>query len=208
MELNTETYARITAAADQLYTQADRATFPTVDAVRKLAKVNMNDASVGMKEWRRAQTNPVARVVVAVPEAVTQANAQAVAALWQAAMDTASAALRAAQAGWEAERAEGDAIAAQLGDAYEAQAAELDAVQRAALAQVEAISDQLATLQARTSGDQARLDAALAERNQAREEAAELRGELRGMVTQRQEFMDSLTASRSPSPATVAKPKK
>ena len=58
MELTKDTRDRIFAAADSLYEQAGRAAFPTVDAVRKTAKVNMNDASAGMKEWRRAQTCP------------------------------------------------------------------------------------------------------------------------------------------------------
>lgn len=56
MELTKETRDRIFAAADELFEQNGRDGFPTVDAVRKAARVNMNDASSGMKEWRRAQT--------------------------------------------------------------------------------------------------------------------------------------------------------
>ena len=55
MELTKETRDRIYAAADALFEQNGRDAFPTVDAVRKAARVNMNDASSGMKEWRRAQ---------------------------------------------------------------------------------------------------------------------------------------------------------
>jgi len=129
MELSKETRDRIFAAADELFEQNGRDGFPTVDAVRKAARVNMNDASSGMKEWRRAQTAQAAPVAVQVPEAVQAAGGQAVAVLWQQAQELANESLRAAQAGWEGERAELDAMRAELANAYESQAAELDAAQ-------------------------------------------------------------------------------
>jgi len=55
METTKEKRDRIFAAADMLFEQAGRASFPTVDAVRRAAKAGMNDASVVMKEWRRLQ---------------------------------------------------------------------------------------------------------------------------------------------------------
>ena len=82
MELTKETRDRIYAAADALFEQNGRDAFPTVDAVRKAARVNMNDASSGMKEWRRAQTAQAAPVAVRVPEAVSAAGGPAVAGLW------------------------------------------------------------------------------------------------------------------------------
>ena len=130
MELNKDIRDRILAAADALYDQAGRASFPTVDSVRKVAKVNMNDAATTMKEWRRAQTAQAAPVAITVPEAVHQLHSQALAALWQSAQNTANESLRTAQAGWEAERAEAETINKQLGDAYDAQAVELDAANR------------------------------------------------------------------------------
>jgi colicin import membrane protein len=130
MELNKDIRDRILAAADALYDQAGRASFPTVDSVRKVAKVNMNDAAATMKEWRRAQTAQAAPVAITVPEGVHQLHSQALAALWQSAQNTANESLRAAQAGWEAERAEAETINKQLGDAYDAQAVELDAANR------------------------------------------------------------------------------
>ena len=130
MELNKDIRDRILSAADALYEQAGRTSFPTVDSVRKLAKVNMNDAAAIMKEWRRAQTAQAAPVAITVPEAVHQLHSQALAALWQSAQNTANESLRAAQAGWEAERAEADTINKQLGDAYDAQGVELEAANR------------------------------------------------------------------------------
>lgn len=126
MELAKETRERIFAAADSLYEQAGRATFPTVDAVRKTARVNMNDASSGMKDWRRAQTAQAAPVAVNVPVAVQQASSAALAALWQEAQELANESLRAAQAGWEAERVEVDTLTKQMADAYEVVAVELE----------------------------------------------------------------------------------
>jgi len=129
MELAKETRDRIFAAADLLYEQADRAAFPTVDAVRKTAKVNMNDASAGMKEWRRAQTAQAAPVAVQVPDVVRQANSIALSSLWQEAQELANESLRAAQSAWDTERLEADTLNKQMADAYEVQALELEAVQ-------------------------------------------------------------------------------
>lgn len=129
MELAKETRDRIFTAADLLYDQADRAAFPTVDAVRKTAKVNMNDASAGMKEWRRAQTAQAAPVAVQVPEVVRQASSIALSSLWQEAQELANESLRAAQSAWDAERLEADTLNKQMADAYEIQALELEAVQ-------------------------------------------------------------------------------
>ena len=136
MDLNKDTRDRIFTAADSLYEQAGRGSFPTVDAVRKASKVNMNDAATAMKQWRRAQTAQAAPVAITVPDAVHQLHSQALAALWQSAQDTANESLRAAQAGWEAERAEAETLNKQLGDAYDAQATELETACR----QVEELS--------------------------------------------------------------------
>jgi chromosome segregation ATPase len=133
MELAKDTRERIFAAANSLYEQAGRAgNFPTVDAVRKLAKVNMNDASVGMKEWRRTQTAQAAPVAVQVPEAIQQASGIALAALWHEAQELANESLRAAQAGWDAERTEAETLNKQMADAYESLVVDLEASQAAA----------------------------------------------------------------------------
>lgn len=128
MEITKEARDRIFAAADQLYEQAGRESFPTVDAVRKQARVNMNDASVGMKEWRRAQTAQAAPIAVRVPEAVQQAGDLAVATMWQHAQELANESLRAAQAGWDAERALIESVSEQTSQAFDEQAQELEGV--------------------------------------------------------------------------------
>ena len=119
---------RVISAAMALFEQSGRMTMPTVDAVRRVARVDMNAASSVMKEWRRAQTAQATPVVVAVPEAVQQASSAAVAAIWQQAQELASESLRGAQAAWDAERGELDAMRQELAEAFELQAGELDAM--------------------------------------------------------------------------------
>ena len=99
---------RVIQAAQELYEQNGRESMPTVDAVRRLARVDMNAASAVMREWRRAQTAQAAPVAVTVPEVVTQAHGAALVALWQTAQELANESLRVAQAAWEAEAGELD----------------------------------------------------------------------------------------------------
>ncbi|MBD1478224.1 KfrA protein [Xanthomonas citri pv. citri] len=171
---------RILAAADALYEQAGREVFPTVDAVRKAAKANMNEASTVMKEWRRTQARP-ASVAVQVPEPVQQAAGLAVVAIWQAAQEVANDALRAAQAGWEAERQEVEALSQQMADAYEAQALELEAAQ-ARIAELDAALQQAVTAAATHQAALDQVRTALVDLQQrastAEARASELRTEL------------------------------
>ena len=122
----TDVRERVIAAANELYQQSNRERFPTVDAVRRQSRADMNTVSMLMKEWRQAQTTQAVAVAVAVPEAVQQASSSALAAIWQQATELANQSLRSAQAGWEAERQEMDEMRAELSAGYEAQVAELD----------------------------------------------------------------------------------
>ena len=179
MELATDTLERIFAAADTLYDRAGRAGFPTVDAVHKTARVNMNDASTGMKQWRHAQITQAVPVAVQVPEGVQQANAVALAALWRAAQELATESLRAAQTGWDAERAEFDTLNKQMADAYEAQAIELEAAKTAIV--------QLQTDVGHAAAEKVRLDGVLdnARRELAAAKAAAERFESRAIEIER-----------------------
>ena len=64
VDTNSENRERILSAAQQLFEQSGRKELPTVDAVRKLSKTNMNDASAVMKEWRRLQIVSASAAVV------------------------------------------------------------------------------------------------------------------------------------------------
>jgi chromosome segregation ATPase len=119
---------RIVSAANALYEQAGRETFPTVDQVRRAARVDMNAASAVMREWRRQQTAQAAPVAVTIPEVVQSAHNQALAALWMQAQELANESLRTAQTAWETERGELDAMRQE-----KAQASELEEVQGRAI---------------------------------------------------------------------------
>lgn len=124
----TDVRERVITAANELYQQAGRERFPTVDAVRRLSRADMNTVSMLMKEWRQAQTTQAVAVAVSVPEAVHQAHAAALVAMWQQATELANQSLRSAQAGWEAERQDFDDMRAELSGSFEAQAAELESI--------------------------------------------------------------------------------
>ena len=217
MEINEDTRNRIIAAANQLFEQAGRASFPTVDAVRRTARANMNDASAVMKDWRRMQT-ATATAVVAVPDRVQQASQAALATLWAVAQDLANEALIASQAAWDAERAEAEKLRVELSGAFETQAAELDTLQgrfadleaaaAAAEKRVGELRDQLAAMTERASAAEVRAteferraadlktdcDQALVDAGQARDEAARLRGRNEAMQAHQAELMRAITA--------------
>lgn len=131
MDINPEILKRIFAAATQLYDAANRATVPTVSAVRRLAKTSMNDTSEAMKAWRAEQINLTIPTTVSIPEALRHINENALVALWSAAQEQADSALRAAQAGWQAERIAAEAERAQIITDFDEQAEELTAARRA-----------------------------------------------------------------------------
>ncbi|KFI17754.1 hypothetical protein IB75_18510, partial (plasmid) [Nitrosococcus oceani C-27] len=156
-----EVRERITSTADELYEQANREAFPTVDQVRRVARADMNTTSAVMREWRRQQTVQVAPVAVTVPETISQANATALATLWQEAQKLANESLQAAQSSWEAEQAELDAMRAELADAYETQATELDQVKAQAAAATQLHQEQTAQAAAELAAVQEELTQAV-----------------------------------------------
>lgn len=173
----TDVRERVIQAAQELYEQNGRESMPTVDAVRRLARVDMNAASAVMREWRRAQTAQAAPVAVTVPEVVTQAHGAALVALWQTAQELANESLRVAQAAWETERAEADHDRQELADAYERQAAELEEVRAAAERSARLHQEQQDTQAQTLAAVRAELATAAtrAERAEARAQEIELR---------------------------------
>lgn len=146
MELNPEIRERVIAAANALYEQGGRVDFPRVDDVRRMAKVNMNDASIVMKDWRRQQTATPSTAPIAVPDRLRLAHETALAQTWAEAQDIANQALHAAQAAWDLERAEADAVRAELSAAFDGQGVELETVRGSVL-----------TLEAQTTASATRL---------------------------------------------------
>lgn len=130
---------RIINAANKLYEEAGREAFPSVDSVRREARVDMNSASFVMREWRKAQTAAPVAVTVAVPDALSKASTELLAGVWTQAQALANESLKLAESAWASERAEYDAMRAELADAHDAQSRELDGLAlRIAAAEVEA----------------------------------------------------------------------
>ena len=119
---------RIIETASELYEKMGKQSFPTVDQVRRTAKVDMNAASSVMRDWRRDQSPQAKPIAVNVPDAIVQANNQALASLWTVAQELANESLRAAQSAWDAERTELDEMRKELADAYESLASEIEQV--------------------------------------------------------------------------------
>ncbi len=207
---------RIISTANALYEQSGQQSMPTVDQVRRAAKVDMNAASQVMREWRRAQTAQSTPVVVNIPELVQTASTNAVIAIWQQAQELANENLKNAQGAWEQERQELDAMRAELAEAFEAQAAELEQV-KAQLAQ----ANDLAANQAKelvqlkeqyqgaiTQSEKAEIKLNEIERNAnalrlerdeavkgtqaAREKAAKLEGALEAVQSQNKDLLDAI----------------
>ena len=170
---------RVFAAANQIFDESARQTMPTVDQVRRLAKVDMHAATAAMREWRRQQTAQAAPIAVAVPEVVAKANEQAIAQLWTQAQELANQSLREAQSAWDAERGELDQMRIELSDAFESQATELEL----AKSRIEALENE------------ARETAAIAatELHKLRDELTQVRGEL-GAATTRAERAEATAA--------------
>jgi colicin import membrane protein len=160
MDINPEIRERILNAAQQLFEGSGRLELPTVDAVRRLSKTNMNDASAVMKEWRRLQIVSASAAVVSVPDRVQQASQSALSALWTEAQELANEALNVAQTAWDAERAEAEKLRVELSSAFETQGAELEAL-KVKLAEVEGKASAAAAAAESERGEAARQVAAL-----------------------------------------------
>jgi chromosome segregation ATPase len=197
MDTNPEIRERILAAAGQLFEQLGRQELPTVDAVRKLSRTSMNDASAVMREWRRAQIVAVSAAVGSVPEKVAQVSQAALTALWSEAQTLANESLNAAQAGWDAERAEAEKLREELSAAFETQGADLEAL-KAKLGDLESKVSAAAAAAEVERGETARQVAALTDQTHtanARAEEIEKRAEdLKVALRSAQKSVATLTA--------------
>lgn len=167
---------RVFAHADRLFKESGEQRVPSVDQVRKAAKVAMADANTYMKEWRRLRKEQGTPEVVQVPEVVREVADRAVAMLWQHAHEAASETLRAAQAGWEAQQVELEQYNAQVSAAFDEQSQELEQANN----QIQALNDELLSERERYEA----LNGRLADSNARAEEAAGRAHELRNALEQ------------------------
>ena len=196
MDIAKDIRDRITAAASALYEEAERSDFPTVAAVRSRAGVDMNAASIVMREWRRAQMVPASPLMIEVPEKVRTSSAVALASLWAEAQSLANESLLSAQAVWEAERSEAETLRGELSAAFDAKDIELRAalseITRAQAAVAESLertrglTEQLASLNELASTAEARA-------KEIERRADDLRAELERVHTQSKADRDKLS---------------
>lgn len=133
--IDSEVRNRITAAADKLFEATNREQLPTVSAVRSAARVDMNSASLVMKEWRKALTQVPVKPVVVVPDDVTAVLTELGAIAWQKAQTLANDALQAAQQSWDVERDEAEAQRLDLASSFDEQATLLEELKKSAEAE-------------------------------------------------------------------------
>lgn len=130
MTTQNDTEIRISEAANRLYEAAGRDKFPTVDAVRREARADMNTTTLVMKSWRRQQTAQPEAVRSSVPDSLRNAwlerHESALVSLWDAAQALSNEALESAQAAWEIERQESEKLLAEASQAYDDQTAQLN----------------------------------------------------------------------------------
>lgn len=206
--VNRDVRERIWAAADHLYDQAGRGdVLPTVDAVRRQAKANMNDVSLVMKEWRDAQKVAVKTVAIAVPENLVSLGKQVLATFWQTAQEHANESLRAAQAGWDAERTEAAAMLRQVSEAFDAQVEQaqlidnerdrLRVVNEGLHGRIEQQQERLQQLEKELAGAIAETATANAKADEIASKATELRKELDHAHAQAERLASQAEADRA-----------
>jgi len=125
-DIDAEIVRRITDAADELYAEGGSTAAPSVDAVRRRARANMNHASLVMRDWRQRLKAQPGAAADAMPEAMRHLGSQLTQAVWREANRIATGHLTSAKAAWEAERTELEELGRQLSTAFDIQSAELE----------------------------------------------------------------------------------
>ena len=193
MDIAQDIKDRITVAANALYEELARSEFPTVAAVRSRAATDMNAASIVMRQWRRAQTTQSAPVAVDVPDKVRTAHGVALASLWSEAQALANTGLSAAQAAWDTERAEAEALRGELSDAFEAQHRELETAQ----AQIARHIEQQTRQQAQDEALRSELAQANQRAGTAEARAVEIERRANDLATELQRLHADLTSTKA-----------
>ena len=199
--MSTDTKARIFAAADEISAAGQN---PTFAAIRKhLGGGSFSTISDAMAEWKAAKATKSVPVQEPIPPAISEKLDNLGSAVWSIAIEMANARLSAERETLEAARMETDAArqeAAQLADQLtveletaQKQIATIEAERTVLQATVKELQSSIVTSQSRAETAEARAnelrqeldrahdgrDKAVSEAATAREEAAELRGQLK-----------------------------
>ncbi|QWF69575.1 DNA-binding protein [Methylomonas paludis] len=125
-DIASEARTRVFETATAIYEGNGKSKLPTVDQVRRSARVDMNAASALMREWRRNLLGEVKTVTVSIPEGLNSASTNLISELWCKAQALANEAIRAAESAWHVERAEMEFMREELATAYELQETEVE----------------------------------------------------------------------------------
>lgn len=117
--VSTEIKDRIIEAANALYEQGGHDKLPTVDAVRREARVSMNDASIVVRDWKKGLMAKPVTLAADMPEEIKALGLQLMAGVWQQAQDLANKSLNDAVQAWESDKAEFEAMIAEISEAFE-----------------------------------------------------------------------------------------
>ncbi len=209
--IQTEVKDHIMATANNLYEQSGRSKIPTVDQVRRTAKVDMNAATEVMREWRRAQATQANPIIVSVPEAVQQLAMSAVASIWNQAQELANESLRNAQAAWEREKTELEELRRELIEAFESQGSELELIRKqledtlAANTTLKELcqrnEDRLTDAKNLADGYKTESENAVRSAIEAREKAAKLEGNIETLDAQNKKLLELLDGKKKPTKA-------
>jgi len=208
MAIGSDLRERIYAAADELLKASESGDFPSVEEVRQASRAGMAAVVECMRDWRRSKTRRPTAISQPLPAELAAIVQDAVGQLWAVAQRLASERLETERSAFEAERDEMQELSAQQSAAFETQTAEVERLQ----SEVSALKSQLDHAQVSA---QQKLSKASEMAVAAREEAAQVRGELMGLRVAFSELLaaQSLSVSGTSETATAKlskapKPKK
>ena len=206
--ISTEIKEKVILTANALFEERHRETFPTVDEVRRLAGVDMNAASVIMREWRKQQTSQAGKIAITIPEKVQGAFQAALTTAWTEAQDMANESLKSAQNAWDDERRQEEQLRSEMAQAFEEQAREIEAGKgreekaaqhlkelgeklNAQALQIADLTKDLATVTTKKEVFEQQVKDAKGRIEELKAEVAELKAENKGLVQKLSDELDS-----------------
>ncbi|MBI6621539.1 hypothetical protein YA0783_24940 [Pseudomonas corrugata] len=202
-----EVRLRIIEAAEALYLESGHEKLPSVDAVRRRARCDMNSTNRVVRDWKRQLTTRVEPVATLVPEAVVKVFNEVVVSAWLTAQDLANTNLHAAQIAWERERADSDSVRNELSELWDnvthdladanERIAELSRAQEVTTEEKAALLEQIQVLTADVAKQAARADQSEARAEEIERRVIDLKNDLSAAHDETKAVRTELTSARS-----------
>ena len=120
--------SRVFSAADELFEElGGNDIFPSVDAVRRAAKVNMNDASFYLREWKKSKISHDIKIIKDLPSTVQDMALRYTSLIWQEAQKVSSETIRITNLERETEREDNEKLRLEMAEAFESCSNSLEA---------------------------------------------------------------------------------